>query len=229
MNQDERIAYDYLSDLARGRVEFEPDGNTPPDFLVKSETAVEVRRLNQQSFESGKPRGLEEVEIPLMKTINGVLSEFDSSHDGSSFFVFVRFQRPVPTKREVQTSLRRELEAFLSNSRSNIIYHQVLPNLEIDITPTPTDHGRPFLIGGNSDNERGGWVLSELEKNIQHCSDEKELKVAEYKNKYPIWWLVLIDHIGFGSKETENKITINHQWNKIILISPLNHKHAYEI
>ena len=43
----------------------EPDGNTPPDFLVDGHIVVEVRRLNQHESSEGKPRALSEVLIPF--------------------------------------------------------------------------------------------------------------------------------------------------------------------
>jgi len=44
---------------------YEPDGNTPPDFLVNGTIAVEVRRLNQNEIIESGHRGLEVTTFPL--------------------------------------------------------------------------------------------------------------------------------------------------------------------
>ena len=47
------------------------------------------------------------------------------------------------------------------------------------------------------DGESGGMVLSELSTNIPLCIAEKTRKVKKLQSRYPEWWLVLTDHIGF--------------------------------
>jgi hypothetical protein len=60
MNASERLALAYLHGLDLGPVEFEPDGNIPPDFVVGGRIAVEVRRLNQQHVHAdGTAQGFE--------------------------------------------------------------------------------------------------------------------------------------------------------------------------
>ena len=50
MNEEEKIAANYLHSLGFGDVKFEPDGNIPPDFSIGKSVGVEVRRLNQHFF-----------------------------------------------------------------------------------------------------------------------------------------------------------------------------------
>jgi len=45
MNDSERAISEYLDSLRIGGVQYEPDGNVPPDFLVDGRIAVEARRL----------------------------------------------------------------------------------------------------------------------------------------------------------------------------------------
>ena len=49
MDHTEEIANKHL--LARfpgeNRINYEPDGNIPPDFLIDNNIAIEVRRLNE--------------------------------------------------------------------------------------------------------------------------------------------------------------------------------------
>jgi hypothetical protein len=44
--------------------------------------------------------------------------------------------------------------------------------------------------------------------------------------KYPEWWLILIDHIGYGAREP---IHVDHDWDKVILVNPLNPELGYEV
>ena len=47
MNKDEKIANTYLKSLGFQKLEFEPNGNIPPDFTINKKIGVEVRRLNK--------------------------------------------------------------------------------------------------------------------------------------------------------------------------------------
>ena len=83
--------------------------------------------------------------------------------------------------------------------------------------------------------DSGGWMLSELERNLRLCIDEKTKKRNKNANQYyPKWWLILSDHIGYGlnSYQTKVNFAIRHpfpyDWEKIILLNPLDHTRAFE-
>lgn len=46
------------------------------------------------------------------------------------------------------------------------------------------------------------------------------------RHKYSEWWLVLIDFVSFGEWE---QISIQHDWDKVVLIDPQNPRRSYEI
>jgi len=71
------------------------------------------------------------------------------------------------------------------------------------------------------------WVVPELERNLKICIDEKTLKTSAIREKYPEWWLVLIDRINFGDKEALQ--VSDHNWDKIILIDPDDHTRAFVV
>lgn len=64
--------------------------------------------------------------------------------------------------------------------------------------------GPTFTLGSRVDADSGGWRLAELERNLGLCIAEKTAKVAAYRARYPEWWLLLVDQIGYGlvSEET---------------------------
>jgi hypothetical protein len=77
-------------------------------------------------------------------------------------------------------------------------------------------------------------VLEETRKNLRLCIDEKTLKIAQFRNRYPEWWLVLVDRIGFGVDECDHKLYREQLgptpgWDKVILLSPTDYRSAFEI
>src|SRR5690349_5917728 len=65
MDTSEELVKAYLRHLGFSHIEYEPDGNVPPDFLAEKRVAVEVRRLNQNEITGSGFRALEEPTIPL--------------------------------------------------------------------------------------------------------------------------------------------------------------------
>ena len=94
MNSEE-ITENYLKSLGYINVVFEPDGNIPPDFSIDDRIAVEVRRLNQNYFEGHEVKGLEEDRIPFINLLKSTLDEFDAQYKGSSYWISIRFKRPI--------------------------------------------------------------------------------------------------------------------------------------
>ncbi len=90
-------------------------------------------------------------------------------------------------------------------------------------------------MGGQVDGDSGGWVLSEMERNIKLCIHEKtEKRNRNARQRYAEWWLILADHIGYGldrsdQEQFRKQISISHDWQKIILVDPQNHTRAFEI
>ena len=114
MNREEKIAEAYLKSLGFKNVIFEPDGNIPPDFSIEGRIAVEVRRLNQNFFTKDEAHGLEETRIPLFRLLQSSLSEFDSHYKGDSYWVSIRFHRPIGKGDINKKVISRVLSSFLS-------------------------------------------------------------------------------------------------------------------
>jgi hypothetical protein len=84
-----------------------------------------------------------------------------------------------------------------------------------------------FYLLGQEDKQSGGWIVEEIKKNLQHCVQEKTAKIALVRKKYPEWWLVLPDLIGYGfdafdKDQLKEQLKFPHTWNKIILLDPNN-------
>jgi hypothetical protein len=214
---------------------YEPDGNIPPDFLLDARIAVEVRRLNQNHFDGTDSKGLEEVAIPLWKRIKGLIESLGPPTSGESWFVYFRFSRPVEPWKSLEPKLRSGLQRFLSSSTRSRSVVAAGQGVELEVfCRTSTPHASLFVMAGCSDQQSGGWLLAEMQTNISHCASEKTRKIAKVQPKYPVWWLALVDHIGHGLNDFDRemfreKVSVEHSWDKIIVIDPRDHRRWFEI
>ena len=235
MDASEKHVAEHLHNCGFTDVVYEPDGNIPPDFLVNGTVAIEVRRLNQNDFSGPESRGLEEVAIPLWNKIKKLLDTLGPPVGGASWFVHFRFRRPVEDWRSLEPKLRAALSGFRVSSTPSrgIIARAEGIELEV-ISKTSTPRATMFVMSGCVDQDSGGWLLAIMETNIHYCSSEKARKIAKVRPKYPTWWLALVDHIGFGLDDFDrelfrDQITIEHPWDRIILIDPRDPKRWFEI
>ena len=91
-----------------------------------------------------------------------------------------------------------------------------------------------FVLGGCSDNDSGGWVLPEMARNLHICVSEKTRKVSRVRANYPEWWLLLVDHIGDGLSDLDREqfrqqLQMVRDWDKIIIVDPLDPKRAFQV
>jgi hypothetical protein len=201
MKPEEILAQTYLNSLGYGVAKYEPDGNVPPDFLLDPSIAVEVRRLNKQIDVGGKREGIEQAEVSLARAVEKTLLKFNSQFSGKTYFVWYRYRRPLSSIKALSKRLESVLQQFLQNSGPTPMEFNIDPSFDIKIVWARPRQGRCFVVAGNSDRERGGWIVDDMIKNIQHCSHEKTLKVAAYRARYTSWWLLLVDFIAYGLEQ----------------------------
>ena len=133
------------------------------------------------------------------------------------------------------SALRQRLCAFRddqSDHRPTSI--EIAGCLKLDLIRTSNPHARFFVPGGYSDRDSGGWVFQETQKNLRLCIEEKTRKIAGVRDKYPEWWLILVDRIGYGVDDCDQQmfrehLGIEHNWDKVILLNPLDHRSAFQI
>ncbi len=238
MNESETLAERYLNTLGIGEVVFEPDGNIPPDFVVGESIAVEVRRLNQ-NFEDqgGSYKGLEEIEIPVWRLFKKLLPNLGPSIEDESWYVAVTFRRPLNIEwKQLKKTVEEKLRTFRLNPSRQPGVIPVSANFGLELYRSGRSYESFFVFGASSDFDSGGFVLSEILRNLSLCIVEKEKKTAPYRNKYKQWWLLLPDYIDFSlddedraTFEREIKPLLKHSFDKIILIDPRNPSRAFEI
>jgi len=236
MNSSEELAAKYLQTLNLGIVIFEPDGNIPPDFCVGGTIAVEVRRLNQ-NYEalSGTTQGLEELDIPLRQKMKKYLRGYAPSRAGECWYVGYGFKRPLEPWHTLRPLIEAALLEFISSPTRQRKKIRITKSFDIDFMRAGVDHGSFFVLGANMDQDSGGWVMAEVERNLRICIAEKEKKIAPFRSRYSKWWLVLADHIDYGMDaedhprfKSEVMPRIAHTFDRIVLLDPRDFRRSLE-
>jgi hypothetical protein len=196
--------------------------------------AVEVRRLNQTHDDGNGARGLEEDAIPLWKSIGKYLEQLGPGPGGETWFVFVRWSRPLPKKKLLEQELDSILKHFMVQEHRRTFWKTLPSGIRITVFPTPNVRPTFYRLGGGSDAQAGGRVLEQMEKNLKLHVTDKTNKVAAYRTKYPIWWLVLVDQIGHGLDDLDreqfrNTVQISHNFDRVILVDPSDASRAMDV
>lgn len=228
MDDTERFADEYLRSLGYTDVVFEPDGNQPPDFLVEGAIAVEVRRFNQ-FFQTacGSKEPLEAVAEPVVNRVEAILTGFGPSADGKSWFVHVALTRPVASSRLLTRAVKGAFRAFLDAPGRTACTFRVAEGLELDFKEARTPQPHAFMLGGVSDYDAGGFILGETIESLKVVVPEKQEKVAPYRDRYPEWWLVLVNFLSYRLSENDldelrSSPSVPHNFDKVVLVNPLD-------
>lgn len=233
MKREEKITEDYLISLGFKDIVFEPDGNIPPDFSIEGKIAVEVRRLNQNYFAEDKASGLEEATIPLFKLLETSLKKFDSQYIGNSYWISIRFSRPIPNGKVTQKAIINSLTDFLNNPTPLPCWIQATETIFLHVSESQPVKDRVFRFAAGVDRESGGFVLPEFKKNFDYCMKEKSEKIKEHYSRYDSWWLVLVDSVAYGFSEADKReiksmVRINSIWDKVIVLNSLKGNNILE-
>ena len=239
-DKSEQLVGAYLRHLGYTDICYEPLGsNRPPDFLVNQRIAIEVRRLNQQYNHNSGTRGLENAAFDLRATVRQVLLSLEPPTHDQSWFVSYRFTRPLPAWNALRHALTTTLQAFMTKanrSDQEIVDREIVPGFELELRPT-SRRSTFFVLLAHHDQQSGGFLFDEIEANLKRCIAEKTKKVADVRHKYPRWWLVLPDHIGWelddfdqqGFREKAAHTFDNVIFDKIILLDPSDPTRAFSI
>ena len=235
MNQDEAFVKEFLlhSGWEEESLVPQPKGQRTPDFAINGEIAVEVRRLSKHFHNGDKVEPLEHTNIRIHRFLTNIFDSFLVDHFDRSCFVSYTFERPIKPSKELREKIVSTLRSYLPNLGQRQIV-KVHNNLTLEFLPTETKFDRPYLWGAASDDNGGGFVVSDLYKNLPIAVREKEEKVRQYFHEYGSWWLAIVDYIGYGLGELDLRQfnanpPIKTIFNKIILVSPWNPKWGSEI
>jgi hypothetical protein len=237
MKREEEMVYEYLMNLGYEEIQHEPNcqgnnGNIPPDFSIKGNIGIEVRRLNQYHNNGISYEPLEKVEHSLSDGITNFLKSYNKDGFEKSAFIDIKFSRPIRYSKSLIKELKKELDEHLPNI--HLFKEFQLRNLSVKLFPSSSKLDDVFHLGVQVDKNSGGHIVSNLYKNLELIINEKTDKVRPEFKKYNSWWLILIDDISFGVAENDldqlNKLTpFEHCFDKILLLSPVNRTQAQEV
>lgn len=226
MDLTESIAFQYLRQrgIDDREVEFEPDGNVPPDFLVRGEVAVEVRRLNQNEKTPGGTRGVQT--IPTRQSVSEFVKTIGPPAPEESWWVRVTILRRPASLKSLKRSIRSELAAFLEwpDRHDEHTHRFTVGGLRLELSRANGPHPSVFVPASFVDRRVGGFVLSELMRNIPICVEEKREKVSQYRARYPEWWLILVDHVHghlepYEEQELRSYVRVPPDWDRVAIVS----------
>jgi hypothetical protein len=235
MNHSEKLVFEYLTAQGFSNITYEPDGNVSPDFVIDGRIAVEVRRLNENEKTATGHRGLEKVSKPLTALIKKALVATGPPRYGISWFVSYSYRRPLPPWRQLDKVLRKVLRQISEQPDLGTRKVCVADKLRLSFTRATELHPNLLVLGGWSDHDSGGFVISDIAHNLRICMAEKSLKISKVLSRYPEWWLALDDRIGYGDLDEDDRnqlrtlVRPDRPWSKIILVNPLKPSNGFEM
>jgi len=235
---EEQIVEKFLHQRGHSSV-YEPRGNTTtPDFLVDGRIAVEVRRLNQNFVSAdGRKDGLEKQWFSIIggtkKTLPTFLHSFHVPINDESWFVSLRFRRPVENWRSLRPKLHEKLTDFINQPARSACDVTLNPNFRFSLYPAERRFPTYFVLASIVDSDMGGWVVAEMLKNINLCISEKAENIAKIRSQYAEWWLMLVDctYLGFNNDDYISlceATSFGNTFDRILIINPRDYSHAFE-
>ena len=235
MNREELLAKKYLESLNQSSLVYEPDGNTPPDFLVDNHIAVEVTRLNEHIEIQGVLKRIDDDSSSISAFIKNVLHDFKSDLQNVRFWVTIHIKRPFGNRKKVKSKLLKLLRS-LENPEDVLCRRElyVSDGLSISFKRATYCSKKPvFMLGEISEHDIGGWVYEDVSKNVGYCVEKKSLKIKPYQSKYEEWWLILVDSIAYGYYPEyidDFKVTLDKgSFDKVIVLEAINGQYVFEI
>ncbi len=235
MNDSERTVNEYLTGLELGRVVFEPDGNHPPDFLVNGRIAVEARRLNENEIVGGGHRGLEVTSKPLHQAVLKALAASGPADSTQSWFVHYSVRRPLPPWKIIETYLKDAVAEFRAHADDPPKMLRLGRSIRLEFQRASRSHDTLLLLGGYSDCDEGGFLVTDVIRNLRLCIAEKTKKVSRVRHKYSEWWLVLEDRIGYGALDADDVQAVRAElgpiegFARVVLVNPLRPTQGLEV
>ncbi|SHH02477.1 hypothetical protein [Winogradskyella jejuensis] len=223
MKHEENIAKDFFEFIGYDDIKFEPKGNRTPDFVLDGKIAVEVRRLNR--FYNNEP--LEKVAFNFFPKILNQIENFKTEKiTNISSFVSVSYIRPIKYNKDIKKRINDVLETHLEEIGESKKYI-INESLTLDFIPSEKWLGKIYNFGMYSDLNDFGFIVSDIVESLKIIIPEKTAKVENYKSEYKVWWLALIDNVGYGLSKNEiiqlkSLIDFDLYFDDIVFISPLN-------
>ncbi|HEY9033006.1 MAG TPA: hypothetical protein VIN71_03630 [Pseudomonadales bacterium] len=219
MDDTEQIVRSWLQQQGYQQIVYEPDGNVTPDFVLDGRIAVEVRRLNLNTIEHRAGRA-DVAPSALCAGLQALLAELSvSSTSEQSWLLDVRYRSRQPDWSALRPVLARALADFAcaGSPRQGIVFSN--DDMVIAaLARSPRSQQNEFVLLRCQPSETPLATL--LLENIRYCSNEKLAKIARVRDKYPQWWLVLVNYLSVDISVLAGHGSIGHDWDRIVLLTP---------
>jgi hypothetical protein len=155
--------------------------------------------------------------------------------EGPSWFVSLTYNRPIEAWAAIGPKVKSVLSSFRNNPSEQPVRILISNRFELRLARSESVFDTFFVLGSYSDQDSGGWVASEVIRNLAIVILEKSKKIEPFRTKYDEWWLVLVDHIAHARLDPqEMEVVRQHvkrpaEWAKIVLISPVAPQHGIEV
>src|SRR6202012_3515923 len=146
------------------------------------DVAIEVRRLNQNRQTLDGYEGLESGQAGILRYVQKLLPTYGPPKDGQGWWVFLTFWRPIDGK-AIKRDLPKALAAFHAAPHLAGLDINITRTFELKIHAAGITVPHHFMLGGYSDHDEGGFVASEIIRNLNICIAEKAAKIAPYKER----------------------------------------------
>ena len=235
MNEEEKLAENYLKSISHHSLIFEPEGNVPPDFLLNENIAIEVTRLNDHYEYQGALRRYDDDRMRILSYLENSLKAYDCNLWDVGFYVHFKIRRPFGNLKRNGKLLLELLHSFdTAESVFNKKLYIISDGLSVSFDRHELkDNQQVFKCGVFDEYEEGCLVVEEMLKNAKYCIERKSSKIAPYYDNYEQWWLILIDAINYGHYEEsidilKNKIDKS-VFNKVVFLEAVNGSYIFEI
>ncbi len=238
VDEAEKLVEESLAKQGFIQIVHQPDVNDPPDFLLDGRIAVEVRRLNSHCE---RPNGItythQENYEPVRQGLENLLTEFGSSINGETWAVSFALDHPFKGKgwSGVKRLVKDVLRNFKDSKERLPIKYRIQDCIEIDFLRCGAHHEKFYIPGFSAEDVQGCLIVDEIYRNLKIVFAEKNRKVTGCRDRYPEWWLVLVDYIGFdgldqsGLEQLRSLSLCDSNWDKVIFVCPHNTDIAFEI
>ena len=170
---EEKKAEEYLKSIGFSTPIFEPVKNSPPDFLIDNDIAVEVRRLNQQVLSDGGSEPIERLDFQILPILRNILESLENTQYTNTAQVILEYSRPLKLTKELKKKVNEVLTNHLSLIDQKARY-RVNKNLSFEITPLNYKREKPYILL-SIDEDTGGMILNNLVEGLNYVISEKSL------------------------------------------------------
>lgn len=233
MDKDESRAKLWLQSQGYTDIKYVENTNCqPPDFIIDNSIAVEVRRLNQMYGD--KNEGLENIELPLWRSVSSGLATANQPPPGHKVYViFELHHTEKQDKKLIVSELQRATNDYIKHIKNSPDHeYNSPPNARVKMTihfictESACNH---FKLASVHADPKARLVVENSIDNINRCILEKSDKIKDKHDLYTEWWLVLMEHNVFptalrdpGELQTlKNGLTDTTPWTQIVIVSSI--------